>query len=134
MMSGIRSKDTKPELSVRKALYQAGLRFRLHRTDLPGSPDIVLPKHKTVIFVHGCFWHGHGCHYCKTPKTRTEFWLDKLAGNAKRDRKNEDALRNSGWRVFVVWECDIRDKTGWIDTLIKELKKANRAHVPGKDQ
>lgn len=121
-MSGIRGKDTRPEIIVRQALHRAGFRFRLHRKDLPGKPDIVLPKYHTVIFVHGCFWHGHGCRYFKVPKTRTDFWLDKIMANAKRDRLQEDALRAAGWRVFTVWECDIRDKNDWLTPIQKALK------------
>lgn len=121
-MSGIRGKDTRPEIIVRQALHRAGFRFRLHRKDLPGKPDIVLPKYHTVIFVHGCFWHGHGCRYFKVPKTRTDFWLDKIMANAKRDRLQEDALRSAGWRVFTVWECDIRDKNDWLTPIQKALK------------
>lgn len=121
-MSGIRGKDTRPEIIVRQALHRAGFRFRLHRKDLPGKPDIVLPKYHTVIFVHGCFWHGHGCRYFKVPKTRTDFWLDKIMANAKRDRLQEDALRAAGWRVFTVWECDIRDKNDWLTPIQEALK------------
>lgn len=122
-MSGIRGKNTKPEIIVRQALHRAGLRFRLHRKDLPGKPDIVLPKYHAVIFVHGCFWHGHGCRYFKVPKTRTDFWLDKITANARRDRIHEDDLRNAGWSVFIVWECEIRDGTGWLLPLLKQLKE-----------
>ncbi len=121
-MSGIRGKDTRPEIIVRQALHRAGFRFRLHRKDLPGKPDIVLPKYHTVIFVHGCFWHGHGCRYFKVPKTRTDFWLDKIMANARRDRLQEDALRAAGWRVFTVWECDIRDKNDWLTPIQEALK------------
>lgn len=122
MMSGIRGKNTKPELAVRQALHRAGFRFRLHRKDLPGKPDIVLPKYRAVIFVHGCFWHGHGCRYFKVPKTRSGFWLDKIMGNAHRDRMSEDALRAKGWSVFTVWECDIRDKCDWLTPISKKIK------------
>lgn len=122
MMSGIRGRDTKPEMAVRQALHRAGLRFRIHRKDLPGKPDIVLPKYRAVVFVHGCFWHGHGCRYFKIPKTRTGFWLDKIAANVERDRKSEDALRAAGWSVFTVWECDIRDRNDWLSPLIAGIK------------
>lgn len=122
MMSGIRGKNTKPEIAVRQALHAAGFRFRLHRKDLPGSPDIVLPRYRAVIFVHGCFWHGHGCRYFKVPKTRTDFWLDKITANARRDRQNEDALMAMGWSVFVVWECDIRDKNDWLAPISRRIK------------
>lgn len=108
-MSGIRTKGTKPELIVRKALFRAGFRFRLHRRDLPGSPDIVLPGRRVALFVHGCFWHAHeNCRYAKTPASRQEFWGPKLSANVKRDRESRDALLSSGWRVLVVWECATR--------------------------
>jgi DNA mismatch endonuclease, patch repair protein len=106
MMSGIRSKDTKPEQLVRKALFAAGFRFRLHRRNLPGVPDVVLPGRRVAIFVHGCFWHLHReCQYAKIPSTRPDFWRKKLEGNAQRDRRNVEALIALGWRVLVVWEC-----------------------------
>lgn len=110
-MSGIRGKDTKPEMAVRKALHAAGFRFRLHRRDLPGAPDVVLPGRHVAVFVHGCFWHRHaGCHYAKLPATRPEFWKAKLEGNAERDERNVGALRAHGWRVLVVWECAVRER------------------------
>lgn len=107
-MSHIKGKDTKPELRLRKALWACGLRYRLHRGDLPGKPDLVLPKYRTAIFVHGCFWHVHGCRYSKRPKTRAKFWDAKLAGNVRRDAENVDALNRAGWRVMTVWECALR--------------------------
>ena len=108
-MSGIRSRDTKPEVFVRKALFKAGFRFRLHRRDLPGSPDVVLPGRRVAVFVHGCFWHAHdGCRYAKTPATRREFWESKLAANVERDTRVREALLSAGWRVLVVWECTTR--------------------------
>lgn len=111
MMSGIRGKDTKPEMTVRKALFAAGFRFRLHRGDLPGVPDIVLPGRKVAVFAHGCFWHRHeGCRFAVLPSTRPEFWKAKLEGNALRDRRNIKQLRALGWRVLVVWECAVREK------------------------
>lgn len=110
MMSGIRGKNTKPEIVVRKALFAEGFRFRLHRRDLPGAPDIVLPRWRVVIFVHGCFWHRHhGCRYAKIPATRPVFWREKLDGNAQRDKRAIKMLLESGWRVLVVWECAVRD-------------------------
>ena len=109
MMSGIKGKNTKPEMIVRKALHKAGYRYRLHDKRLPGKPDIVLPKYKTVIFVHGCFWHHHDCKYFKWPKTRPEFWRTKIEGNVERDKKAYAKLQRLGWKVVVVWECDIRE-------------------------
>ena len=110
MMSGIKGKDTKPEMLVRKALFAAGYRFRLHRKDLPGSPDVVLPGRTVAIFAHGCFWHMHaGCKNAKLPATRPEFWKTKLQGNFDRDARSVEALRSQGWRVLTVWECGTRD-------------------------
>lgn len=106
-MSRIRGKDTTPEVAVRSALHRLGYRFRLHRRDLPGRPDIVLPKHGTVIFVHGCFWHRHArCRYAYTPKSRVEFWQRKFQQNVERDRRVQRELRRLGWKVIVVWECE----------------------------
>jgi DNA mismatch endonuclease (patch repair protein) len=108
-MAAIRGKDTAPELAIRRILHAMGMRFRLHRKDLPGSPDIVLPRHRTVVFVHGCFWHRHeGCRYITTPKTRQEFWLAKFESNVFRDRRNQAKLEQLGWHVLVVWECELR--------------------------
>ena len=105
-MSRIRGKDTTPEKFVRSVLHRLGYRFRLHGKDLPGRPDIVLKKHKTVVFVHGCFWHRHrGCRNCTTPTNRRAWWLEKLEGNAARDKVKARALRRIGWRVIVIWEC-----------------------------
>ncbi|EPB7178966.1 very short patch repair endonuclease [Pseudomonas aeruginosa] len=109
IMRSVLAKDTGPELLVRSLLHRLGLRFRLHRKSLPGSPDIVLPKYRTVVFVHGCFWHRHpGCRYASTPKTRQEFWLPKFDANVKRDAKKEAQLCELGWRVLVIWECEPR--------------------------
>lgn len=109
MMSGIRGKNTRPELQVRKALFAMGYRFRLHRKDLPGRPDIVLPRWRVAILVHGCFWHGHkDCRYAKTPSTRTAFWAAKLESNRQRDQRDLESLRAAGWRTLVIWECFLR--------------------------
>jgi len=108
-MSGIRGKNTKPELLIRKALHARGFRYRLH-CDLPGKPDICLPKHRAVIFVHGCFWHGHGCHLFKWPTTRPEFWKAKIGRNCEIDRAVEDRLSDGGWRVAVIWECALKGR------------------------
>lgn len=108
-MSRIRGKNTEPERIVRSALHRAGFRFRLHVKDLPGKPDIVLPKYRTVIFVHGCFWHRHpGCRYAYTPKTRVSFWKRKFAENVRNDRLARRRLARLGWKVLVVWECQAR--------------------------
>ncbi len=113
MMSRIRSADTKPELKLRKGLHALGFRFRLHVRGLKGSPDIVLPKYRSAIFVHGCFWHGHeGCPYFRIPKTRPEFWTAKIMANRARDRAAVEALIQQGWRVLVVWECASRLNNG----------------------
>lgn len=109
-MSRIRGKDTKPEFVVRRLVHLLGYRFRLHRRNLPGCPDIVLPRHRKVIFVHGCFWHMHRCRYGRVqPKTNRRFWEKKRKGNVERDRKNVRALKRLGWKVLVVWECWTRD-------------------------
>ena len=110
IMARIRSRDTAPELAVRRIAHRMGLRFRLHRKDLPGRPDLVFPKHRLVVFVHGCFWHRHeGCRRASTPKSRTSFWLEKFAANIDRDARQEAALRALGWRVLVIWQCEIGD-------------------------
>lgn len=110
-MSGIRAKDTKPELNLRRALHARGLRFRLHVRELPGRPDIVLPRHRAVILVHGCFWHRHnGCRYCYSPGSNPEFWKLKFAGTVGRDQKNHADLLALGWRVATVWECALSPK------------------------
>lgn len=108
-MSKIRSKNTKPELVLRKALFARGFRYRVNVPNLLGKPDIVLPKYQTVIFLHGCFWHRHeGCKYAYTPKTNTKFWIDKITSNAERDKVNLQKLTALGWSVITVWECEIR--------------------------
>lgn len=110
LMARVRRADTAPEIAVRKLLHALGYRFRLHRKDLPGTPDIVFPARKKALFVHGCFWHRHqGCKKATTPKTRVEFWKDKFAANEARDRRKLDQLRASGWHCLVVWECETRD-------------------------
>ena len=108
-MSGIRGKNTKPELLIRKALHARGFRYRLH-CDLPGKPDICLPKHRAVIFVHGCFWHGHGCHLFKWPSTRPEFWKAKIERNVEVDASAMAKLSAEGWRTGVVWECALKGR------------------------
>lgn len=107
-MSRIRSKDTKPEMTVRKLLHGMGYRFRLHRKDLPGRPDIVLPKHKKIVLVQGCFWHGHTCKLASKPKSNSFYWSEKIVKNRERDARNIEALRTAGWDVLELWECDVR--------------------------
>jgi DNA mismatch endonuclease (patch repair protein) len=119
-MARIRSSNTQPELAVRRLLHSMGFRFRLHRQNLPGRPDLVLPRHRLAIFVHGCFWHQHPrCKLASHPKTRQDYWNPKLAGNVERDRRNAAQLLASGWRVEVVWECDARIP----DRLMSRLKE-----------
>lgn len=109
LMAAVGGKDTAPELAVRRMLHAMGLRFRLHRRDLPGSPDIVLPRHGKAIFVHGCFWHGHeGCRFGRPSKSRVEYWGPKIAANRARDARKAAALRRAGWSVGTVWECETR--------------------------
>lgn len=108
MMSGIRGKDTKPEILVRKALFKKGFRYRLHLTGLPGKPDLVFPKYRSVVFVNGCFWHGHDCHLFKWPKSNSEFWKNKITGNIERDKINLALLEEQGWRSATIWECCLK--------------------------
>ena len=118
-MSAIKSKNTKPEIKVRKLLHSMGYRFRLHSKDLPGSPDIVLPKYKTVIFVHGCFWHRHeNCKYASTPKTRKEFWNKKFTENKKRDSEIQEKIKILDWRSVVIWECETKNIENLRDKII----------------
>ncbi len=110
MMAGIRGSNTKPEMAIRSELHRLGFRFRIHRRSLPGKPDLVFPKYRAVIFVHGCFWHGHGCHLFKWPKTRSEFWRQKIHSNIERDDRHLSALTNAGWRVATIWECALKGR------------------------
>lgn len=110
MMAGIGSKDTKPEMLIRRGLHAVGFRYRLHARWLPGRPDLVFPRRRAVIFINGCFWHGHGCSLFRWPGTRPEFWRTKIAGNIKRDQASREALLTSGWRVLDVWECSLRGR------------------------
>ena len=110
-MARIRSKDTKPELAIRSILHRRGFRFRLHRRDLPGKPDLVFPRHGAVIFVHGCFWHGHDCHLFRMPKSRREFWRQKISRNSERDAVQRSLLEQDSWRVATVWECALMGRT-----------------------
>ncbi|MFD3003096.1 very short patch repair endonuclease [Pontibacter toksunensis] len=127
-MSRIKGKDTKPELLVRKYLHSKGFRYRLHSTSIIGKPDIVLPKYKTLIFVHGCFWHGHtGCKYATIPKTRTEWWMAKIQRNSLNDAKVTAQLVDNGWHVVQVWECELKPKTReeTLIALVHRLESLN---------
>ncbi|MBN8783060.1 MAG: DNA mismatch endonuclease Vsr [Terrimonas ferruginea] len=121
-MSRIKGKNTKPEMLVRKFLFANGLRYKLHDKQLPGKPDLVFPKYKTVLFIHGCFWHGHeGCRYYVVPKTRTDWWLAKINGNKAKDADSIMKLKQLGWKVIIVWECEL--KPGMVDGLLQNLLK-----------
>ena len=124
-MSRIRGKNTKPEELVRKYLFAKGFRYRKNDNRLPGKPDIVLPKYKTVIFINGCFWHGHeGCRYFVWPKNNAEFWKEKISGNIVRDKHNHKLLSDQGWRVIEIWECQLKKKSAQetLDHLVQELR------------
>lgn len=119
VMSSVKQRHTKPEIAIRKLLHRYGFRFRLHNKKLPGTPDIVLPKYKAVIFVHGCFWHQHeGCRKARRPTSNVEFWNEKLDRNAERDTRKESELKNLGWKVLIIWDCEIKDG----DSLIEKIK------------
>lgn len=121
-MRAIRSKNTKPEIQIRQYLHAAGFRFRLHRKDLPGHPDIVLPKYRAVILVHGCFWHGHDCHLFKVPSSRKDFWLEKIGANRLRDVRTVEKLSEMGWRVLTIWECALKGRLRYKpEKLTKEI-------------
>jgi DNA mismatch endonuclease, patch repair protein len=121
-MAAIRGKNTKPEIVVRSVIFALGYRFRLHRRDLPGTPDIVLPKYRTAIFVHGCFWHSHSCRYGRvTPATRSEFWSEKRAGTVARDKRKNQALKEHGWQVLTIWECETREPDALSQFLQERL-------------
>jgi len=125
-MSRIQGKDTKPEIIVRSLLHRMGFRFRLHVGTLPGHPDIVLPRWKTVVLVHGCFWHRHRkCQFSYTPKSRKEFWLSKFEANVNRDRQTLTLLRKIGWKPVVVWECEIRELEKLTKRLSREIVRSN---------
>lgn len=121
-MSMIKGKNTKPEMMVRKFLFSKGLRFRLHDKKLPGKPDLILPKYKAVIQIHGCFWHGHeGCRYFVVPKTRTQWWVDKIMSNKRRDEEQSRVLQIGGWKLMTVWECEL--KNGNEENTLNQLLK-----------
>jgi len=119
-MSAIRGRDTKPEMIVRRFLHARGMRFRLYRRDLPGRPDLIFPKYRVAVFVHGCFWHQHpACRYAVMPKSNRSFWLKKLRGNQQRDLRNAAKLRKAGWRVLTVWECKVDQQA--LETLARKI-------------
>lgn len=123
-MRAVRSRNTKPELTVRHFLHAAGLRYILHDRRLPGSPDLVFPKYRTVVFVHGCFWHQHAnCPAASRPRSNTEYWSRKLTGNVERDARNRTSLEASGWRVLVIWECEIRERDA-LDRLAETIRSS----------
>ena len=128
IMRAVKRANTAPEIIVRQVLHALGIRFRLHRRDLPGSPDVVLPRFRMVIFVHGCFWHRHpDCRYTTTPKTRQEYWLPKFAANIERDLRKEAQLQALGWRVLLVWECETKQREELTLRLRRELKISEAA-------
>ena len=139
MMAGIRDRGTAPEIAVRRIAHRMGLRFRLHRNDLPGRPDLVFPKHRLAVFVHGCFWHRHkGCRFASNPKSRVAFWNEKFAANVARDARQEAALKDLGWSVLVIWECETRNETvvehrlaasvkpGWVAKQYESARRVGR--------
>lgn len=121
MMSGIRGKNTRPEVKIRKALHAKGFRYQLHRKDLPGKPDLVFPKYRAAVFIHGCFWHSHSCSLFRWPSSNVEFWQKKLSGNRQKDISNIEGLEAQGWKVITVWECAIRgrNKAGAEETVTR---------------
>jgi DNA mismatch endonuclease (patch repair protein) len=139
MMAGIRGRDTRPEMIVRRGLHALGYRYRLHDRSLPGRPDLVFTSRHAVILVNGCFWHGHDCHLFRWPGTRQEFWRSKIAGNVARDRRNLEALLEAGWRVAVVWECQLKGRERQepetvIGALAAFLESSDRRCMIGVDQ
>lgn len=134
LMRRVRQKNTEPEIRVRSELHRRGLRFRLHDPSLPGSPDVILPRFQVAVFVHGCFWHRHGCSYSTTPRSNTRFWAAKFQANVARDKKKTSELRRLGWRVFTVWQCELHkaNASSRLDALvakIKQVQKRRRSRV-----
>jgi DNA mismatch endonuclease, patch repair protein len=119
-MARVHGQNTSPELKVRRAIHRAGFRYRLHRADLPGKPDLVFPRFRLAVFVHGCFWHWHGCKRSRMPESNHDYWTRKIGRNVERDRRNHEALLAAGWRVQTIWECDLQ---GGIDGLVEELRR-----------
>ena len=127
VMAGIGQKNTKPEITVRRLLHRLGYRFRIHRRDLPGRPDIVLPGRRKIILVHGCFWHGHNCKVGRLPKSRLDYWIPKIEGNRQRDSRNLNDLKADGWEVLVLWECEVRSGHSLEPVLTQFLGKPGQA-------
>ncbi len=127
MMSGIRGKNTRPEIEIRRRIFSKGFRYRLHDKRLPGKPDMVFPRHNAVVFIHGCFWHAHSCPLFKLPSTNTDFWGEKLLGNRKKDRENESNLVQKGWRIMTIWECVFRgrgiNREKAMDSISEEVSR-----------
>lgn len=117
IMASVQTKDTGPEMLVRRMLHALGYRYRLHRKDLPGSPDLVFPRLRKVVFVHGCFWHGHGCQWGRLPQSKLDYWGPKIESNQKRDVRNVAALGEAGWRVLTIWQCELRDRERALEKL-----------------
>jgi DNA mismatch endonuclease (patch repair protein) len=128
-MRAVRSRDTAPEIMARSAAHRLGFRFRLHRKDLPGSPDFVLPKYRTAIFVHGCFWHGHGCSRSKLPQSNVEFWKEKIRKNRVRDKKAVAELQKSGWEAITLWQCEIRSFDAAVARISVERKRIEKNRI-----
>ncbi|MQB16227.1 DNA mismatch endonuclease Vsr [Pseudomonas lactis] len=130
MMASIRSSNTAPEMKVRKLLHKNGFRYRLHPRELPGRPDVVLPRYRLCIFIHGCFWHRHTeCRYATNPSSREDFWRSKFEQNVKRDTKNRSALLEQGWRVFELWECGIRKPEAELEWLLEAVENCNQQYI-----
>lgn len=122
MMAAIKGRDTKPELQIRRLLHRLGYRFRLHRKDLPGRPDVVLPKYRTAVFIHGCFWHGHDdCFLFRLPRSREDFWAEKIAANRTRDARTEAEIREGGWKTITIWECAIKGRSALAGDMLTEV-------------
>ena len=138
MMAGIRGKDTKPEIAIRKSLFREGFRYRIHYKRLPGKPDLVFPKYKAIILINGCFWHRHNCHLFKWPSTRPDFWKRKINANVARDKKNFVHYESLGWKVMIVWECAIKGRTRLsvdevVNTIINWLQfDPHSAEITGR--
>ena len=134
IMAKVKSKDTGPEMQVRRSIHRAGFRFRLHRTDLPGSPDLLFPRHKIALFVHGCFWHAHGCKKSRIPKSNVSFWSDKIRRNVSRDQQVRNRLELLGWKWRVIWQCDLADGIKRVTLELDRAWAANEKGSTGRTQ